>query len=125
MQQQEVLEWRIKIPTIKVDAKICEGVTNDVIAKTVGHFEESSKWNGNVALAAHNRGYNCNFFENIKNLSKGDIIIYSTQEGIRKYKVNILFIILIIIFFIYNFILSYFYCLYTSSILSFIFFTSY
>ena len=89
LQQQEVLEWRIKIPTIKVDAKICEGVTNDVIAKTVGHFEESSKWNGNVALAAHNRGYNCNFFENIKNLSKGDIIIYSTQEGIRKYKVNI------------------------------------
>ena len=41
------------------------------------------------AVALHNRGYNCNFFENIKNLSKGDIIIYSTQEGIRKYKVNI------------------------------------
>ncbi len=86
--QPKVYEWRVKIPTINVDAKICEGVTNEVIAKTVGHFEESSKWDGNVALAAHNRGYNCNFFENIKKLTKGDIIIYSTQNGIRKYKVE-------------------------------------
>ena len=55
----------------------------------MGHFCESSKWNGNVALAAHNRGYNCNFFQNIKKLSKGDIVIYSTQNGIRRYKVEI------------------------------------
>ena len=89
IQDDKVNEWRIKIPAINVDAEICEGVTNDVIAKHVGHFCESSKWNGNVALAAHNRGYNCNFFQNIKKLSKGDIVIYSTQNGIRRYKVEI------------------------------------
>ena len=89
IQDDKVNEWRIKIPAINVDAEICEGVTNNVIAKPVGHFCESSKWNGNVALAAHNRGYNCNFFQNIKKLSKGDIVIYSTQNGIRRYKVEI------------------------------------
>ncbi|HCF65316.1 MAG: class D sortase [Clostridia bacterium] len=89
IQDDKVNEWRIKIPAINVDAEICEGVTNNVIAKHVGHFCESSKWNGNVALAAHNRGYNCNFFQNIKKLSKGDIVIYSTQNGIRRYKVEI------------------------------------
>lgn len=89
IQDDKVNEWRIKIPAINVDAEICEGVTNNVIANHVGHFCESSKWNGNVALAAHNRGYNCNFFQNIKKLSKGDIVIYSTQNGIRRYKVEI------------------------------------
>lgn len=89
IQDDKVNEWRIKIPAINVDAEICEGVTNNVIAKHVGHFCESSKLNGNVALAAHNRGYNCNFFQNIKKLSKGDIVIYSTQNGIRRYKVEI------------------------------------
>lgn len=89
IQDDKVNEWRIKIPAINVDAEICEGVTNNVIAKHVGNFCESSKWNGNVALAAHNRGYNCNFFQNIKKLSKGDIVIYSTQNGIRRYKVEI------------------------------------
>lgn len=89
IQDDKVNEWRIKIPAINVDAEICEGVTNNVIAKHVGYFCESSKWNGNVALAAHNRGYNCNFFQNIKKLSKGDIVIYSTQNGIRRYKVEI------------------------------------
>lgn len=88
VQVNKVNEWRIKIPAINVDAEIYEGVTNEVIAKYVGHFDESSKWNGNVALAAHNRGYNCNFFQNIKRLGKGDIVIYSTHEGVRRYKVE-------------------------------------
>lgn len=44
---------------------------------------------GNVALAGHNRGYKCNFFQEIKNLKNGDIIIYSTEKGQRKYKVTL------------------------------------
>ena len=44
---------------------------------------------GNVALAGHNRGYRCNFFQEIKNLKNGDIIIYSTEKGQRKYKVTL------------------------------------
>ena len=73
-------DWKIEIPIINLNAPISEGVSDNVIAETVGHFEESSRWNGNVALAAHNRGYKCNYFQEIKNLKNGDIIIYSTIE---------------------------------------------
>ena len=57
------------------------------LRRTVGHFSGSAKWNGNVALAGHNRGYRCNFFQDIKTLKKGDVIIYCTQKGERKYQV--------------------------------------
>ncbi len=85
--KEEKNEWRIKIPIIDVDAPITEGTTQDILAESVGHFEESNIWNGNVALAGHNRGYQCNFFQNIKKLKEGDIIIYQTAKGERKYKV--------------------------------------
>lgn len=42
-----------------------------------------------MCLAAHNRGYLCNFFEKIKNLKIGDEIIYHTEEGEKVYKVQI------------------------------------
>lgn len=79
--------WRIKIPKINLDAPIEEGTGQEILAIAVGHFPESSKWNGNVALAGHNRGEYCNFFQNIKKLSIGDTIIYTTDEGTREYKV--------------------------------------
>lgn len=80
-------EWRIKIPKINVDAPIRAGTSQDVLALAVGHFPETTSWNGNVALAGHNRGYRCNFFQNIKKLEVGDKIIYSTESGERTYKV--------------------------------------
>ena len=80
-------KWRIIIPKIDLDAHIFSGTTPEVLLEGVGHFEESCLWDGNVALAAHNRGYNCNFFANIKNLDIGDKIIYTTSEGTRKYRV--------------------------------------
>ncbi len=55
---------------------------------SVGHFEETSTWNGNVGLAAHNRGNQCNFFQYIKNLKIGDEIIYTSEYGKRVYKVQ-------------------------------------
>ena len=79
--------WRIEIPKIGLIAPIKSGTTQDVLATAVGHFEESVSWNGNVALAGHNRGYNCNFFQNIKELDIGDKIIYSTNKGKREYRV--------------------------------------
>lgn len=79
--------WRVKIPKINVDAPIKSGTSQDILALAVGHFPETTKWNGNVALAGHNRGYRCNFFQEIKKLEIGDEIIYSTDYGERKYKV--------------------------------------
>lgn len=43
---------------------------------------------GNVGLAAHNRGYPVNYFQNIKDLKLGDKIIYKTNYGIKTYKVD-------------------------------------
>lgn len=79
--------WRIKIPKLNLDAPITEGTSQEALSIAVGHFEQTDKWEGNVALAGHNRGYRCNFFQEIKNLKKGDTIIYSTEKGIREYKV--------------------------------------
>jgi len=39
-------------------------------------------------LAAHNRGYQCNFFQEIKTLKKGDEIIYTTTNGKKVYRVQ-------------------------------------
>lgn len=80
-------KWRIKIPKINVDAPIKSGTTQKILGTAVGHFENTTTWNGNVVLAGHNRGYNCNFFKNLKLLSTGDEIIYYTKNGKRKYKV--------------------------------------
>ena len=80
-------KWRIKIPVLGLDAPISQGTSNEELRRTVGHFEETDKWDGNVALAAHNRGYKCNFFQEIRKLKDGDTIVYSTDKGQRQYKV--------------------------------------
>lgn len=80
--------WRIQIPKLGLNVHIEEGTSEQTLLKAVGHFEESSNWSGNVGLAGHNRGYQCNFFQKIKNLKIGDEIIYHTTKGKRVYKVQ-------------------------------------
>lgn len=41
-----------------------------------------------MCLAAHNRGYKCNFFQKIKDLKVGDEVIYLTKQGKKIYKVQ-------------------------------------
>ncbi len=81
-------DWRIIIPSIGVNAPIAEGTSTDVMNRFVGHFENTDVWNGNVALAAHNRGYPVNFFSNIKYLNAGEIIEYYYQGNLRKYTIQ-------------------------------------
>ena len=59
----------------------------------VGHFENTSTWDGNIGLAAHNRGYPINYFSKIKELQEGDEIIYKTDFGTRTYHVKTIKII--------------------------------
>ena len=47
--------WQIEIPKINLSAPIAEGTTQEVMREYVGHFEETSLWEGNIGLAAHNR----------------------------------------------------------------------
>ncbi|MCI8362052.1 MAG: class D sortase [Clostridia bacterium] len=79
--------WRIIISKINLDAPILEGTSKEVLRRGVGHFETTSKLNGNVCLAAHNRGYKYNYFQEIKNLEIGDIITYVTKNENKKYEV--------------------------------------
>ena len=81
-------QWRIQIPKIGLNAHIEEGTTSEVVLRAVGQFGESKQWDGNVCLAGHNRGYQCNFFQKIKELKLGDEIIYYTKKGKRIYQVQ-------------------------------------
>ena len=77
----------LKIPAIGVNVKVYEGTGNDVLAKGAGHFEETSIWDGRVAIAGHNRGVNC-YFGEIHTLSIGDRITLTTKLGTRTYAVT-------------------------------------
>lgn len=80
---ETIEDWKIRIPKIALEAKIKNGTTSEILDEFVGHFEETQKQMGNVGLAAHNRGYNVNYFEKIKMLEIGDEIYYS-YNGIEK-----------------------------------------
>ena len=84
----KVQEWYLEIPTIKLKANIAEGTTKEVLDKFIGHFEESQHWIGNVCLAAHNRGYENNYFAEAKKLKKDDKIIYYYKGSSREYLVE-------------------------------------
>ena len=77
----------LKIPSLNVNVKVYEGTGNSVLAKGAGHFEDTSIWDGNCAIAGHNRGTNC-YFGDIHNLNVGDTITLTTKLGTRTYAVT-------------------------------------
>lgn len=85
--------WEISIPKIELKAPISEGTDKETMDKYVGHFENTAKNQGNICLAAHNRGYPVNYFQNIKQLEKGDLIIYTIGNTEKKYKVSMISIV--------------------------------
>ena len=76
----------MKIPAIDLSVKIYEGTDSDTLHKGVGHFEDSSVWSGNVALAGHNRG-TMQPFNKLHKLEVGDEVTLKTKLGTRTYKV--------------------------------------
>ena len=60
----------LKIPALDLSVKVFQGTDSADLRKGVGHFEETSVWSGNVALAAHNRGTN-DYFGEIHTLDIG------------------------------------------------------
>ena len=77
----------LKIPAIGLSVKVYQGTGSSTLAKGAGHFEDTSIWDGNVALAAHNRGVN-NHFGQIHTLEVGDTITLTTRLGSRTYEVT-------------------------------------
>lgn len=85
--------WQVEIPKIDLIAPISEGTSQEVMLEFVGHFENTSSWNGNVGLAAHNRGYPINYFSKLKELDNEDKIIYRTKYGTKTYAIKTIKII--------------------------------
>lgn len=80
--------WQIEIPVLSLVANISEGTTKEILSKYVGHFENTAKEEGNVGLAAHNRGYEVNYFKDLKLLKQGDEIIYKHNQFQKIYEVD-------------------------------------
>lgn len=76
----------LKIPTIGLSVKVYEGTGSKTLAKGAGHFKDTSLWDGNCCIAAHNRGVN-NHFGKLHTLEPGDTITWSTKLGTRTYEV--------------------------------------
>ncbi len=75
----------IKIEKIGFEGLIYEGTTLNTLDKGVGHFENSSYFDGNVALAAHNSN---KFWAKLHTLQNGDKISYISFLGTRQYQVT-------------------------------------
>lgn len=76
----------LKIPALDLTVKIYQGTDSAALKKGAGHFETASIWDGNVALAAHNRGV-ANHFGKIHTLNLGDTVKLTTKLGTRTYEV--------------------------------------
>ena len=81
-------KWYIKIEKIDLYAPIEETTEMEVLNKYVGHFENTSLENGNIGLAGHNRGYENNYFEKLKDVKIGDEVIYKYNDFIKRYIVD-------------------------------------
>ncbi|MBR0311125.1 MAG: class D sortase [Oscillospiraceae bacterium] len=76
----------LRIPRIGLTVKVYQGTDSATLLKGAGHFTDTSIWDGNIALAAHNRGVN-NHFGKIHTLARGDRITLETKLGTRTYSV--------------------------------------
>ena len=76
----------IRIAAIGVDFGVYEGADSKTMNKGAAHITNTSVWDGNVCLAAHNRGV-ANNFGKIQTLHEGDSIELTTAHGTRTYRV--------------------------------------
>lgn len=76
----------LKIPAIGLTVKVYQGTDSKTLSKGAGHFEGTSLWDGNCAIAGHNRGVRDDFGD-LHTLEPGDTITWTTKLGKRTYEV--------------------------------------
>lgn len=84
----EEIMGRLIIKKIDLNGEIREGSSQEILKDYIGHIEETAKYDGNIGLAAHNRGNQYSYFARINELEVGDEIIYQNKYGDKKYKVS-------------------------------------
>ena len=77
----------LRISSLGVTVRVYEGTDSTQLAKGAGHFPDTSIWDGNCCIAAHNRGSN-SYFGKIHTLNLGDRITLTTKLGTRSYQVT-------------------------------------
>lgn len=75
----------INIPKINYEGLVYEGTNLETLDKGIGHFENSSYFEGNVCLAGHNY---TGVWKNLYTLQNGDKITYTSFLGTKEYEVN-------------------------------------
>ena len=70
----------------KKTIKVYEGEDLANLKIGAGHFSSTSTWDGNVALAGHNRGGSA-YFSFVKDLQNGDRLTYTTRST-RKHRLT-------------------------------------
>ena len=89
VEKTDIIEmWQIEIPKISLIAKISEGTTKEILNQYVGHFENTTKKQGNIVLVAYNRKHEVNYFKSLKLLQEGDEIKYKYNEYEKIYEVE-------------------------------------
>ena len=78
----------LTIEKIGLKAQVKEGSTQEILLKYIGHMPETAKYEGNIGLAAHNRGTEYAYFARLNELEEGDKIIYKTKFYERTYVVT-------------------------------------
>lgn len=78
---------RLSIPSVGINKYVYEGTSLANMKKGLAHFDCTSGWLGNIAIAGHNRGAS-NAFGKLKNVSIGDTVKYTTAYGTMKYVVT-------------------------------------
>lgn len=78
----------LEIKKINLKATVKEGSTSEVLKDYIGHIEQTPKYEGNIGLAAHNRGYEHSYFARLNELEVGDTVEYRTKFYKREYRVQ-------------------------------------
>lgn len=83
----------LTIPDILLEnAPVKESTELSTLARAIGHFTNTSIYNGNVGLASHNGG-DGDYFKDLNKLKVGNEIYYQTRFGVKRYLVKTIKII--------------------------------
>ena len=79
----------LTIPSIGLkDNPVRDGATMENMKISIAHYAETSIWDGNIGLCAHNRDYTYDF-RDLHKVSIGDEVIYRTRFGTRRYRIDV------------------------------------
>lgn len=82
-------DWNLSIPNLNLyNIPIIDSIEVDKLEDYIGHFPISSYLKGNICLAAHNAGFQNNYFKDIDKLCVGDEIIYAYDNKTKLFVVD-------------------------------------